>query len=156
LLFKEALTEEIIPHTFWREAAKQQYFAIGSSGTIFDKEIAEVVSIIDSSDLIISNVKKRLSGGFCMAFLSKQFNTFNRFSLAAILCVSFGCFSVIFSSVNFSAHAGENYAFKVKVKNNTGKKIRVLFVQWHQKEQANINGTIVISTYRSMLGKIKH
>lgn len=68
-----------------------------------------------------------------MAFISKQFNTFNRFSLTTILCVSFGCFSVIFSSVNFSAHAGENYAFKVKVKNNTGKKIRVLFVQWQPK-----------------------
>ena len=74
-----------------------------------------------------------------MAFISKQFNTFYRFSLTAILCVSFGCFSVIFSSVNFSAHAGENYAFKVKVKNNTGKKIRVFFVKWQPKGKKRWN-----------------
>ena len=68
-----------------------------------------------------------------MAFISKQFNPFYRFSLTAILCVSFGCCSVIFSSVNFSAHAGQNYAFKVKVKNNTGKKIKVTRVEWQSK-----------------------
>ena len=68
-----------------------------------------------------------------MAFISKQFNPFYRFSLTAILCVSFGCFSVIFSSVNFYAHAGQNYAFKVKVKNNTGKKKNVFRVYWQSK-----------------------
>ena len=68
-----------------------------------------------------------------MAFISEKFNPFYRFSLTAILCVSFGCFSVIFSSVNFYAHAGQNYAFKVKVKNNTGKKIGISLVQWQSK-----------------------
>ena len=47
--------------------------------------------------------------------------------------IMLGIFFLFVTSVNFDANAGENYAFKVKIKNETGKKIRVLYVQWQPK-----------------------
>ena len=68
-----------------------------------------------------------------MGRLQLQFSFNSKIALALIFSVGLGFFGLIIPSANFAAHAGQNYAFKVKVKNETGKKIRVRYVQWQPK-----------------------
>ena len=68
-----------------------------------------------------------------MAHVPSQVGTLSKFTLTMFLCLGLGIVAVISSSIYSPAHAGGNYAFKVKVQNVTGKKIRVLSVYWQPK-----------------------